>query len=103
MEQQFGVLAEDLGGQEDGAWIGAVSQATARRSTGRSCDSRSPDRPAPASSAGVAVNVTDLQQAQEQLAESERRYRHLVENSQGLICTHDMDGRLLSVNQAALP
>jgi PAS domain S-box-containing protein len=33
--------------------------------------------------------------------ESEDRYRHLVEHSQGLICTHDLDGRLLSVNPAA--
>jgi two-component system, cell cycle sensor histidine kinase and response regulator CckA len=31
----------------------------------------------------------------------ERRYRHLVENSLGLICTHDLDGVLLSVNPAA--
>ncbi len=32
---------------------------------------------------------------------SERRYRDLVENSQGMICTHDLDGILLSVNTAA--
>jgi diguanylate cyclase (GGDEF)-like protein/PAS domain S-box-containing protein len=51
---------------------------------------------------GLAVNVADLQSAQAQLAESEQRYRHLVESGQGLICTHDMDGRLLTVNQAAL-
>jgi len=102
MEQQFAVLAEDLGGQEDGAWIGAVSQADG--STQHWKIVRFPfSGPAGARFVGgVAVNVTDLQQAQEQLAESERRYRHLVENSQGLICTHDMDGRLLSVNQAAL-
>jgi len=31
----------------------------------------------------------------------EQRYRHLVENSLGLICTHDLDGVLLSVNPAA--
>jgi PAS domain S-box-containing protein len=30
-----------------------------------------------------------------------RRYRHLVENSLGLICSHDLEGRLLSVNPAA--
>jgi diguanylate cyclase (GGDEF)-like protein/PAS domain S-box-containing protein len=51
---------------------------------------------------GVAMNVTDLHDAQAKLAESEQRYRHLVESGQGLICTHDMEGRLLSVNQAAL-
>lgn len=51
---------------------------------------------------GVAMNVTDLRDAMVALADSEQRYRHLVETGQGLICTHDMEGRLLSVNQAAL-
>jgi PAS domain S-box-containing protein len=32
------------------------------------------------------------------LRESEDRYRDLVEHSQELICTHDLEGRLLSVN-----
>ena len=32
------------------------------------------------------------------LRESEDRYRDLVEHSQDLICTHDLEGRLLSVN-----
>ena len=41
------------------------------------------------------------QQAQEAFEESERRYRNLVEHSLGLICTHDLDGRLLSINPAA--
>ena len=31
----------------------------------------------------------------------EKRYRHLVENSLGLICTHDLTGVILSVNPAA--
>lgn len=35
------------------------------------------------------------------LIESEDRYRDLVENSRDLICTHDLNGRLLSVNKAA--
>jgi two-component system cell cycle sensor histidine kinase/response regulator CckA len=34
----------------------------------------------------------------EELRESEDRYRDLVEHSQDLICTHDLKGRLLSVN-----
>ena len=51
---------------------------------------------------GIALDVTDLQGAQRRLTESERLYRHLVESAQGLICTHDMDGWLLTVNQAAL-
>ena len=32
---------------------------------------------------------------------SEKRYRHLVDNSLGLICTHDLEGTVLSVNPAA--
>ncbi|MDZ4165099.1 MAG: PAS domain S-box protein [Smithellaceae bacterium] len=37
-----------------------------------------------------------------QLAESEERYRDLVENIHDLICTHDLEGNILSVNRAAL-
>jgi two-component system cell cycle sensor histidine kinase/response regulator CckA len=39
--------------------------------------------------------------ADELLDGGEKRYRHLVENSLGLICTHDLDGIVLSVNPAA--
>ena len=39
--------------------------------------------------------------ADDSLDRSEKRYRHLVENSLGLICTHDLDGMVLSVNPAA--
>ena len=35
------------------------------------------------------------------LAKSEKRYRELIDNGQGLICTHGLDGKLLSVNPAA--
>ena len=35
------------------------------------------------------------------LAEQEARYRDLFEQSLGLLCTHDLEGRLLSVNPAA--
>src|SRR6266545_7414355 len=35
------------------------------------------------------------------LQDTERRYRELVEYSLGLICTHDLDGIIRSINPAA--
>jgi PAS domain S-box-containing protein len=39
--------------------------------------------------------------AEEALRQSEIRFRDLVEQSLGLICTHDLDGVILSINPAA--
>jgi len=36
------------------------------------------------------------------LGVSEERYRNLVESSSALICTHDLDGKILSINPAAV-
>jgi len=41
-------------------------------------------------------------QADQALQESEDSYRDLVENSQDLICAHDLNGNLLTVNEAAV-
>src|ERR1044071_6768646 len=41
------------------------------------------------------------QETTDALHDTERRYRELVEYSLGLICTHDLDGTLLSINPAA--
>lgn len=44
----------------------------------------------------------EQQRAEDDLRESEARYRDLVENSQDLICTHDMEGRILTINPTAV-
>src|SRR5262245_54840805 len=123
MERLFGVAAADIEGRQAGAWMPAHLASLIRDQDPQVLANGLPlemiagvpqaDGSAQywkivrfpfveASGArfvgGVAVNVTDLQQAQAKLAESERRYRHIVESGQGLICTHDMEGRLLSVN-----
>ncbi|QEC78419.1 response regulator [Mucilaginibacter ginsenosidivorax] len=48
----------------------------------------------------IGRDVTDEKLKEQQLAVSEERLRVFFENSQGLMCTHDLSGRFLSVNMA---
>jgi PAS domain S-box-containing protein len=46
----------------------------------------------------VSRDVSERLKAEDAVRESEDRYRDLVEHSEDLVCTHDLAGRLLSVN-----
>lgn len=52
------------------------------------------------SNVALQAEVREREQAKEALRESEDRYRDLVENSEDLLCTHDLAGKLLSCNPA---
>lgn len=72
----------------DGRWLWILSRAEILRD----------DSGAPVRMLGCHVDVTERKRAEQALAASEDRYRDLVEHGQELICTHDLDGRLLSLN-----
>ena len=46
------------------------------------------------------VRITEKKEYEEKIRVSEKRYRDLFNHCQALICTHDLEGRLLSVNPA---
>ena len=48
----------------------------------------------------IGRDITADRAQEEQLAVSEEKLRAFFENSQGLMCTHDLDGNFLSVNLA---
>ncbi len=46
----------------------------------------------------LANDITNRKVAEQALRDSEDRYRDLVDNSHELMCTHDLEGRIVSVN-----
>lgn len=50
---------------------------------------------------GLITDITESKFAEEKIWQSEDRYRDIVENSADLICTHDLEGIILSANPAS--
>ncbi len=50
---------------------------------------------------GYGADITESKKNEEKVRQSEARYRSIFDNSLAVICTHDMDGKLLEVNKAA--
>ncbi len=48
----------------------------------------------------LQLEMRNRHEVEQRLGASEDKYRDLVENSDDLICTHDLDGKLLSVNRS---
>jgi len=53
-------------------------------------------------SAKVSATDAERQKAEAELARREERYRELFDYSQGIICIHDINGRIETINPAAL-
>src|SRR5690606_111219 len=47
------------------------------------------------------VDITERKKIEQQILLSEKRYRDIFSFSQAWICTHDMNGNILSINESA--
>ncbi len=50
---------------------------------------------------GYGVDITERKKIEEQIKLSEKRYRDIFSYSQAWICTHDMQGQILTINSSA--
>ncbi len=51
---------------------------------------------------GYGINITERKGIEEQVQRSEKRYRDLFNYSQALICTHELNGKIMTTNPAIL-
>lgn len=49
---------------------------------------------------GFGLDITDVKRIEEQLKINEKRFRDLFNYSQAFICTHDLDGKIMTINPA---
>ncbi|MFM6925615.1 MAG: PAS domain S-box protein, partial [Ferruginibacter sp.] len=47
---------------------------------------------------GYGLDITNIKNIQQQIEQSEKRYRDVIDNSLAIITTHDMDGKFITVN-----
>lgn len=83
MEEEFRIVCPS----------GAVKWVFANASTARNADGQV------VALVGTTVDISARKKMEEVLRESEDRYRDLVEHSHDLICTHNLEGTLLLINE----
>lgn len=98
--QPFDEIVEEL--EKTGYWEGELQKkrrdgqtliVSSRWALGRDSHGR------PEKILVIDTDITEQRHAEAAMRESEDRYRDLVEHSHDLICIHDLEGRLLSVNE----
>lgn len=47
---------------------------------------------------GYAIDITNIKNIQQQIEESEKKYREIIDNSLAIITTHDLQGRFINAN-----
>jgi PAS domain S-box-containing protein len=50
---------------------------------------------------GYGVDITPVKTIQQQIEQSEKRYRDVIDNSLAIVTTHDLNGRFITVNPMA--